>query len=77
MKKLTANDLLAGASKLNKKPGPPGYIDTHPNRDAIIEALRKTNNTRGVLRVLQANGDTRITRMMLQKLRAKINDGEL
>ena len=63
---ITANELLAKAKAAVRPPGTKNWIDDHPHREAIIDAIRQ-----GEL------GDTAVTRRKLDGVSRRIRGGSL
>ena len=76
-KKLTAESLNARAKAALGKPGPTCWIESHPHREAIIEALRTGAPPSGVARIMSEEGPIAVTKQMAIRVLAKIREGKL
>lgn len=74
---LTADSLATRARAAIKKTGSSSWIDSHPHREAIIEALRNGAPPMGVARIVSEEGPFAVTRQMAQRVLMKIREGKI
>jgi hypothetical protein len=77
MKKLTATELMQQARGYTKRPGSSSWIDTHPNRVAIIDAVKQGAPPTGIIRALRKAGDSQVTRGKLDTVIQRVREGAL
>jgi hypothetical protein len=74
---MTAATLCERAMALTNACGPRAWIDTHPQRDAIITAIKNGASTVGVVRALRESGDREASVSRVTKVRERIRQGTL
>lgn len=75
--RLTADALLAKANVAILHSGPASWLDSHPDRVAIIDALKAGAAATGMARVLTEAGPMPVSRNMIMHTLRRIREGKI